>query len=266
VQKNKQGARTMKLSGRVAIVTGAAQGIGEAIARGLASEGAAVVVADVDVEKAQRVAGEIRSQGREAIALQTNVARRAEVRDMVRTTMENFKDIHILVNNAGVVRRAPLLEITEDAWDIVLDVNLTGVFNCTQAVLPHMIEQRYGKIINISSVAGTGHYGRGGLASYAASKAGVIQLTKVTASEAGQYGINVNCICPGMIVTALTYAGYGTEEEARSAIEQRKKLTVLGRAGTPEDVANLALFLAGDDSSFITGQVIAVDGGRTDGM
>ena len=256
----------MKLNGRVAIVTGAAQGIGEAIAKRLASEGAAVVVADIDIEKAQRVAGEIRSQGRVAIALQTNVARRAEVQDMVRTTLENFKAMHILVNNAGIVRRAPLLEMAEDAWDIVLDVNLKGVFNCTQAVLPHMIEQRYGKIINISSVAGIGHYGRGGLASYAASKAGVIQLTKVTASEAGQYGINVNCICPGMIVTSLTYAGYGTNEEARTSIEQRKKLTVLGRAGTPEDVANLALFLAGDDSSFITGQVIAVDGGRTDGM
>ncbi len=256
----------MKLSGRVAIVTGAAQGIGEAMAKRLASEGAAVVVADINIEKARRVADEIKGQERVAIAFKVDVANRVEVQDMVRTTMENFGAMHILVNNAGIVRHAPLLEITEEDWDIVLNVNLKGVFNCTQAVLPHMIEQRYGKIINISSVAGIGHYGRGGLASYAASKAGVIQLTKATAREVGQYGINVNCICPGMIGTSLTYAAYQTEEEAQSSIEQRKKLTVLGRAGTPEEVANLVLFLACDDSSFIAGQVIPIDGGRTDGM
>lgn len=256
----------MKLSGKVAIVTGAAQGMGEAIAKKFASEDAAVVVADINIEKARRVADEIKSQGRAATAFKTNVADRGEVQKMVRTTMEKFAAVHILVNNAGIVLHAPLLEITEEDWDIVLDVNLKGVFNCTQAVLPHMIKQRYGKIINMSSIAGTGHHARGGLASYAASKAGVIQLTKVTAREVGKYGINVNCICPGLIVTPLTFAAFQTEEEARRSIGQRKKLTVLGRTGTPEEVANLALFLACDDSSFIAGQAIPIDGGRTDGM
>jgi 3-oxoacyl-[acyl-carrier protein] reductase len=254
----------MKLSGRVAIVTGAAQGMGAAIAKRLASEGAAVVVADINIEKAERVADEIKGQGGTAIAFNVDVANRAGVQDMVKTTIENFEAIHILVNNAGIVRRAPFLELTEEAWDATMNVDLKGVFNCSQAVLRHMIEQRYGKIINISSVSGTGH-GRPDLASYAAAKAGVIQLTKVTAREAGPYGINVNCIAPGFIATGLSYVGR-TREETEISIEERKRLTVLGRAGTPEEVANLALFLACDDSSFIAGQVIPIDGGRTDGM
>jgi len=254
----------MKLSGRVAIVTGAAQGIGEAIAKRLASEGAAVVVADINIEKARRVADEIKAQGGTAIAFKVDVANRVGVQDMVKTTMEKFEAIHILVNNAGIVRRAPFLELTEEAWDATMNVDLKGVFNCSQAVLRHMIEQRYGKIINISSIAGTGH-GRPDLASYAVAKAGVIQLTKVTAREAGQHGINVNCIAPGFIATGLSYVGR-TREETEISIEERKKLTVLGRAGTPEEVANLVLFLACDDSSFIAGQVISIDGGRTDGM
>lgn len=254
----------MKLSGRVAIVTGAAQGIGEAIAKRLASEGAVVVVADINIETARRVADEIKAQGGTAIAFKVDVANRVEVQDMVGTTMENFGAIHILVNNAGIVRRAPFLELTEEAWDATMNVDLKGVFNCSQAILRHMIEQRYGKIINISSIAGTGH-GRPDLASYAVAKAGVIQLTKVTAREAGQHGINVNCIAPGFIATGLSYIGR-TREETEISIEERKKLTVLGRAGTPEEVANLALFLACDDSSFIAGQVIPIDGGRTDGM
>jgi len=254
----------MKLSGRVAIVTGAAQGMGAAMAKRFASEGAAVVVADINTEKAERVADEIKGQGGTAIVFEVDVANRVEVQNMVRTTMEKFEAIHILVNNAGIVRRAPFLDLTEEDWDISIDVNLKGVFNCSQAVLRHMIEQRYGKIINISSVAGIGH-GRPDLASYAAAKAGVIQLTKVTAREAGPYGINVNCIAPGFIATGLSYVGR-TREETEISIEERKRLTVLGRAGTPEEVANLALFLACDDSSFIAGQVIPIDGGRTDGM
>ena len=254
----------MKLSGRVAIVTGAAHGMGEAIVKRFASEGASVLVADINIEMARRVADEIKSQGGIAIAAKADVADKLEVQDMVRTTIENLNAIHILVNNAGIVRRAPFLELTEEAWDATINVNLKGVFNCSQAVLRHMIEQRYGKIINISSIAGTGH-GQPDLASYAAAKAGVIQLTKVTAREAGQYGINVNSIAPGLIATGLSYVGR-TREETEISIEERKKLALLGRMGTPEDVANLALFLASDDSSFITGQVICIDGGRTDGM
>jgi len=254
----------VKLSGRVAIVTGAAHGMGEAIVKRFASEGASVLVADINIEMARRVADEIKSQGGIAIAAKADVANRLEVQDMVRTTIEKFNAIHILVNNAGIVRRAPFLELTEEAWDATINVDLKGVFNCSQAVLRYMIGQRYGKIINISSIAGTGH-GRPDLASYAAAKAGVIQLTKVTAREAGQYGINVNSIAPGLIATGLSYVGR-TREETEISIEERKKLALLGRMGTPEDVANLALFLASDDSSFITGQVICIDGGRTDGM
>ena len=254
----------MKLSGKVAIVTGAAQGIGKAIAKRFASEGAAVVVADVKLEKARRIADEIKGQGGTAIAAQVDVANKSEVQEMVRTTIEKFEAIHILVNNAGIMRREPFLELTEEAWDATMNVDLKGVFNCTQAALPHMIKQRYGKVINISSIAGAGH-AQPDLASYAAAKAGVIQLTKVTAREAGQYGINVNSISPGLIATSLGYVGR-TEEETEESVEQRKTITLLGRPGMPEDVANLALFLASEDSSFITGQVITIDGGRIDGM
>jgi|YelNatPaOPRAMG01_1025707.scaffolds.fasta_scaffold07079_2 3-oxoacyl-[acyl-carrier protein] reductase len=256
----------MKLKDKVAIVTGAAQGIGEAIAKKFASEGASVAIADLNVEKAVHVAEEIKSLGGVAIAIKVDVVQRKEVQDMVSITLENLGGLHILVNNAGVVRYASLLEMTEHDWDLVVDVNLKGVFNCTQTVLPYMIKQRYGKIINMSSIAAQGHHGRGGLASYAAAKAGVIQLTKATAREVGEYNINVNCICPGLIVTPLSYAPFKTQEEAEKSIQERNRLAVLGRAGTPEEVANLALFLASDDSAFITGQAITIDGGRTDGM
>jgi len=246
----------------VAIVTGSAQGIGEVIAKKFTSEGASVVVGDINIEQAQQVVDEIKNQGGTAIAFKADVANRAEVHNLVKSALENFKAIHILVNNAGVTRHAPLLEMTEEDWDVVLDVDLKGVFNCTQAVLGHMMEQRYGKIINISSAAGLG----GPLmyrANYAPAKAGVIQLTKVTAVEAGPYGINVNSIAPGMIRTELIYTRLG-KEEAERFFEYRKELAVLGRIGMPEDIANLALFLASDDSNFITGQVICCDGGLHD--
>lgn len=254
----------MKLRDRVAIVTGAGRGIGKAIAMLLASEGAKVVVNDIDLETMQQVVDEIKSQGPTAIALKADVVNRAEVQNLVKTTIEHFKEIHILVNNAGVTRPAPLLEITDEDWDAVLDIDLKGVFNCIQAVSSYMMQQRYGKIVNIASVAGTGT-SNAGMANYAAAKAGVIQLTKVAARELGRYGINVNAIAPGVIVTDMTYSHRGKEEVERF-IEERKKMTVLGRVGQPEDIANLVLFLASEESSFITGQVICADGGRTDRM
>ncbi len=254
----------MKLTGKVAIVTGSARGIGKAIAMSFASEGAAVVVADILIEQARQVVNEIKNQGGTAIAFKADVANRADVQNLVKNTLGNFKAIHILVNNAGIIRRAPLLEITEEDWDAVLAVDLKGVFNCTQAVLGHMMEQRYGKIINISSVAGTGT-SSGATADYAAAKAGVIQLTKNTAMVAGPYGINVNSIAPGLIITDFMYIGQSKEEVERF-IEKRKEQVVIGRAGRPEDVASLALFLASDDSNYITGQVICCDGGRHDRM
>jgi 3-oxoacyl-[acyl-carrier protein] reductase len=254
----------MKLKDKVAIVTGSGRGIGKAIAKKLASEGAAIVVGDVQIEEARNVAREIQNQGGNAIAYKANVANKIEFQDLVNATLENFKAIHILVNNAAVTRHKPLLELTEEDWDIVLTVDLKGVFICTQAVLRHMMVQRYGKIINISSLAGVGA-SNAGLGNYAAAKAGVIALTKVTAREAGPFGINVNCVAPGLIVTPLTYESRG-KEEGDKFIEERRRLNVLGSVGKPEDVANLVLFLASDESIYMSGQVIRIDGGRTDLM
>ena len=252
----------MKLKDKVAIVTGSGRGIGEAIAKKLASEGASIVVDDVRIEEANRVAQEIKQQGGNAVASKASVNNRNEFQNLVDTTLELFKAIHILVNNAAVTRHKSLLELTEEDWDIVLDVDLKGVFNCTQAVLKHMMAQRYGKIVNISSLAGVGG-GYDAPANYSAAKAGVVALTKVTAREAGPYGINVNCVAPGIIVTPLTYERR-SEEEADKLIEQRKTVAVLGRVGKPEDVANLVLFLVSEDSSYMSGQIIRIDGGRTD--
>ena len=254
----------MKLSGKVAIVTGSARGIGEAIARKLASEGASVVVTDINIEGAERVAAEINNRGGEAIAVKTDVADRGQVRDLVKTTLEKFKAIHILVNNAAIGRQVHLLEMSEEDWDDVVAVNLTGVFHCTQAALKHMIDQEYGKIVNISSAQGTGTSGTDLFASYASAKGGVNQLTKAAARAGGPHGVNVNAIAPGMVLTDLIREACGTEEKLQEFIENRKSLTVLPHVAEPEDIANLTLFLASDDSRNITGQVICSDGGRTD--
>ena len=254
----------MKLDGKIAIVTGAGRGIGKAIAMLLAREGATVVVDDIVPETMQRTADEIKSQGGTALAFKADVRNKAEVQNLMRTTIEDFKEIHILVNNAGITQHAPLIEMTEEDWDAVLDTDLKGVFNCIQAVSSYMMQQHYGKIINIASVVGTGTF-NAGMANYAAAKAGVIQLTKVAARELGPYGINVNAVAPGVIITDITYSRRGQEEVERY-IEDKKKVSVLGRVGQLEDIANLVLFLASDESSFITGQVICADGGRTDRM
>jgi len=254
----------MKLKDKVAIVTGSGRGIGEAIAKKLASEGAAIVVGDINIERARRVAQEIKDQGGSALGFKADVSRLSEVHDLVKKALEVFGGVHILVNNAGILRNKPIIELTEEDWDIVLDIVLKGVFNCTQAVLRSMMSQRYGKIINISSVAGLGAF-NAGMANYAAAKAGVIGLTKVTAREAGPYGINVNCVAPGLIVTPFIQKSMG-EEGVEKFIEERKKASVLGRVGRPEDIANLVLFLASDDSSYMSGQIIRMDGGRADLM
>jgi len=253
----------MKLTGKVAIVTGGAQGIGKAIAIKLANEGASVVIG-YNIQRADQVVNEIINQGGKAIAVKANVTIRAEVVALMETAMESFKAIHVLVNNAVTRRPALLLEMTEEDWDIVLNVDLKGVFNCIQTVAGYMIEQRYGKIINISSVSGMG-YARVGLANYAAAKGGVMQLTKVAAREFGPYGINVNSIAPGRITTAKT-ATRRSGEELEKYLEAGRRSCVLGRAGEPADVANLAAYLASDEANFITGQVIRVDGGRIDGI
>ncbi len=252
----------MKLEGKVAIVTGSARGIGEAIARKFAVEGAAIVVNALHAEGANRVAEEIQRTGGRAIAIKADVSQKAEVQELVGKTLEYFGGIHILVNNAGITRRASILEMTEEDWDLVQAVDLKGVFLGTQAVLGHMMAQKYGKIINLSSMAALGTNNPGAVA-YASAKAGVIALTKVTAREGGPYGINVNCILPGRIVTDIIFANR-TKEEAERFLAEGRERSVLGRTGIPGDIANMALFLASEESSFMTGQIIRVDGGRGD--
>lgn len=254
----------MKLGGKVAIVTGSSQGIGRAIAMLIAREGAVVVINGTDPERIEAVVEEIKGQGGSAFPFKANVARRIEVQELCKTVIKTFEFVHILVNNAGITRHAPLVELTEEDWDLVLDVDLKSVFLCMQAVAPVMIRQRYGKIINISSLSGMGAAGIG-QANYAAAKAGVIQLSKVAARELGPHGINVNCIAPGVIVTPSQYTRRG-QHGAESFFEKKRRASVLDRVGTPEDIANLTLFLASDESHFITGQVIACEGGRTDLM
>ncbi|MEM0078768.1 MAG: SDR family NAD(P)-dependent oxidoreductase [Nitrososphaerota archaeon] len=244
-----------KLQNRVAIVTGAGQGIGKAIALALAKEGAKVVVSDI-TDLIFDVAKEIEALGSEALPIKCDVTNPNDVNKMVKTTLEKFNRIDILVNNAGIYPFKPFIEMSEGEWDKVLNVNLKGVFNCTKAVVPKMVEQRYGKIINISSIAGA-VVGFPQLAHYSASKAGIIGFTRALALELAPYGINVNAVAPGPIETP------GTKILGKETLESFIKTIPLGRMGKPEDVANLVVFLASDDSSFITGQYIVCDGGYT---
>ena len=254
----------MKLADKAAIVTGAGQGIGREIALTFAREGADVVVNDISTSKIEKVAEEIKALGRKAIPVQGDVSKPDDVKRIVAAAIDNFGKIDILVNNAATRRSVGLLEMTEEDWDIVMAVNLKGVFLCTQAVAKHMMEQKYGKIISLSSVKGLGVVSPAS-ANYSTSKAGVIQLTKEFAYILGPYNININAMAPGAIVTASTFLRRNPEE-AKEFMGERSGRSFLGRTGTDQDVVNLALFLASDDSSFITGQCIATDGGRADRM
>lgn len=243
----------MILGDKVAIVTGAAQGIGRAIALLLAKEGAHLVVSDINLPKAQETAREIEALGRKALPIQVNVVRLEDVEKMVTAVIEHFGRVDILVNNAGITRDRLILRMTEEDWDAVLDVNLKGTFNCTKAVLRHMAKQKSGKIVSIASVVG--EMGNAGQGNYAASKAGVIGFTKSMAREFAQRGININAVAPGYIETAMTDA---IPEAAR---EEWKKWIPMQRFGQPEDVAQAVLFLVSEASSYITGQVLNVNGG-----
>ena len=243
----------MKLTGKVALVTGAAQGIGKAIALLLARNGADLVVSDINLEKAEETAKEIRAIGPKAMAVKVDVANLSDVERMVAGILEKLAKIDILVNNAGITRDKLILRMTEEDWDAVLGVNLKGTFNCTKAVLRHMAKQRSGKIVNIASVVG--EMGNAGQANYSASKAGVIGLTKTIAREYAQRGINVNAIAPGYIETPMTEA---LPEKAK---EELRKLIPMERLGKPEDVAEAVLFLVSEESSYMTGQVLNVNGG-----
>lgn len=243
----------MKLTGKVALVTGAAQGIGKAIALLLARNGADLVVSDINLEKAEETAKEIRAIGPKAMAVKVDVANLSDVERMVAGILEKLAKIDILVNNAGITRDKLILRMTEEDWDAVLGVNLKGTFNCTKAVVRHMAKQRSGKIVNIASVVG--EMGNAGQANYSASKAGVIGLTKTIAREYAQRGINVNAIAPGYIETPMTEA---LPEKAK---EELRRLIPMERLGKPEDVAEAVLFLVSEESSYMTGQVLNVNGG-----
>jgi 3-oxoacyl-[acyl-carrier protein] reductase len=244
----------MKLEGKVALVTGASRGIGREIALELAREGANVAINYAGSEaKALEVAEEIRTMGREAITIQADVSSSESVESMVKQTIEVFGKLDILVNNAGITKDNLLMRMKEADWDDVININLKGVFLCTKAVTRQMMKQRSGRIINISSIVGVS--GNAGQANYVAAKSGVIGLTKTTAKELATRGITVNAVAPGFITTDMTDK---LNDETKN--EMLKQIP-LARLGEPTDIAKTVLFLASDDSRYMTGQTLHVDGG-----
>ncbi|MFC1823154.1 SDR family NAD(P)-dependent oxidoreductase [Thermodesulfobacteriota bacterium] len=267
-----------RVKGKKAIVTGTAAGIGSVLALALAREGADVAVADIckdqshtpipggKMEDLQLLADEIRSLGRKALPIQCDVSKADDVERMVEMATSEFGGIDILVNNAAVISSAPLVDLSEEKWDLVMDVNLKGPFLCCKFVLPHMITQKAGKIVNMGSVSGRD--GDPYMVHYCSSKAGVHMLTNSLSKEVAKYNINVNCIAPGTVFgTNMVDWSMGSkavdEKEARKRyLEYMKKRYTLGRELTPEDLANTMLFLVSEDSRNLTGYTIYVDGGH----
>ena len=243
----------MTLSGKTALVTGAAQGIGRDIALGLASDGADVAICDVNLEAAQATAADIEAKGRKSLAVKANVASSQDVNAMVEQVVQKFGRIDILVNNAGITRDGLILRMKDEDWDLVLSINLKGAFLCTKASLKHMTKQRSGTIINIASIVGA--MGNPGQANYVASKAGLIGMTKTIAREYANRSITANAVAPGFIDTAMT------QTLAETVRQELAKQIPLGRLGSSEDVANAVRFLASPAAAYITGQVIHVNGG-----
>jgi 3-oxoacyl-[acyl-carrier protein] reductase len=242
------------MQGRVAVITGAARGIGRAIAEKLALLGADIVVADMLEDLAKQTADEISQlTHRRTLALKINVTDGKSANDMIDQTIKEFGRVDILVNNAGITRDTLILRMEESDWDAVIDVNLKGVFNCSKAAIRTMMKQRYGRIVNISSVSGQA--GQAGQTNYSASKAGVIGFTKALAREVASRQITVNAVAPGFIPTFLTN---DLSEELKNTI---LNATPAGRMGKPEEIAAAVAFLASEEAAYITGQVLAVDGG-----
>lgn len=243
----------MRLKDKVALVTGGARGIGQAIAMTFAKEGADIVVADVNLEVAQKTASEIENLGRKALALEMDVTDYQKVEEGVNKILDKFGKVDILVNNAGITKDNLLLRMSQAEWDAVISVNLKGTFNCIKAVSRPMVKQRSGRIISIASIIGL--MGNWGQANYAASKAGIIALTKTVAKELASRNINANSVAPGFIQTEMTAK---LSEDVKAKMMEAIPMAKLG---TPEDVANVCLFLASEESRYITGQTITVDGG-----
>jgi 3-oxoacyl-[acyl-carrier protein] reductase len=244
----------MDFQDKVAVVTGSSRGIGRAIALRLAEGGAQVVVNyRRDEAGAEEVVAEISASGGQAIAVQADVSDVKQAQGLIDAAKETFGRVDILVNNAGTTRDTLLMRMSEEDWDIVIDTNLKGTFNCIKAVSRQMVRQRYGRIVNITSVAGL--VGNAGQANYASAKAGLVGLTKTVAKELGSRGITCNAVAPGFVYTELTASL--PPELVQQAIDR----TPVGRVGEPEDMAAAATFLASDDAAYVTGQVVAVDGG-----
>lgn len=244
----------MCLSGKTAIVTGGSRGIGKAVALKLAEKGANIVVNYTsNSTKAEEVVNEIKKMGREALAIKADVSNPDDVKNLVKETEKQFSNIDILINNAGITKDTLLIRMKEDDWDKVMSVNLKGTFLCTKLVGKKMMKQRRGKIVNIASIVGI--IGNAGQANYSASKAGIIGFTKSTAKELASRGINVNAVAPGFIETEMT------KKLSEEVVENYAKNIPLGKMGTPEDVANVVFFLCSQEASYVTGQVINIDGG-----
>ena len=255
----------MTLSNKIALVTGAGQGIGKASALTIAKEGADVAVVDINGQTAEQTASEVMALGRQGLALQADVGDVSAIDRMVAQAIETFGRIDILVNNAGVTRRAYIMDLTEEDWDRIHRVNAKGVFFCLQRVAREMIARRQGAIVNIASIAGKGYEGTSN-AAYAASKGAVISLTKTAAQQLAQHNINVNAVCPGVTNTALSQANLQIRAEQEGvtveAMQQRRAQAIpIGRANEPEDIAAMVAFLGSKGARNITGQSFNVDGG-----
>jgi 3-oxoacyl-[acyl-carrier protein] reductase len=242
-----------RLKDKTAVITGGARGIGKAAVKKFSSEGASVVIWDVNDQAAEKTVSEFNEAGGKVEFNHVDITSFDSVQTAAKAVYDKYKHIDILINNAGITKDSTLAKMTPEQWQQVINVNLTGVFNCTKSVIPYMIENKYGRIVNTSSIVGL--YGNFGQTNYVASKSGIIGMTKVWARELGRKGITVNAVAPGFIATEMV------ETVPEKVIEMLKDKTPLGRLGDPEDIADAYLFLSSDEAKYINGAVLSVDGG-----